>query len=542
MHRLLIPALAGFLLSACTATDVVQPADANGRAAARPDGYRLVHLRADAPPQPGEAGAPLVRTLAQAVERVAAGGTILIHPGEYTAESVHITRPMTIEAAGGAKPVIRTTTDLQGVFVEHVEGTVVFRGLEFRNDFAEIFRGDVPVFSYSIRGGPQFANVLVEDSDFIMRTGGHASGIQFSGGGIADNSRFVVRRSTFTGGRAGVASTGNAVRPPASAIEIRESRFTGQRPAHPDISNFAIQVRSPDVTIAGNTILDCGDRCINVFGGEFQVADNVMRDCGIAYCIQAVGSGAIVRNQLSNSIAGEYDSFFHHVLLLAGQTDAIVEDNDILGCGHGQCITAVFRATGEIRNNRITARHGERTRIAIVLSDNSGGDSPETDRGASFQVSGNIITGEGSLAATDPDNPDAYPYSVAALVNEGHSTMTAAGNTIRDANHGVITRTGSVMTGSRNTISGVRVGIGTFANAGATNFNWNDVQAFRAFDIVTETGTDITCNWWGGDDGAPQNFFGSPASSVYVPWATEPVAATGAGDCTGGLFTKKPTR
>lgn len=324
---------------------------------------------------------------------------------------------------------------------------------------------------------------------------------------------------------------------PPSAIEIRESRFVGQRPADPGISNFAIQVRSQDVSIDDNTFLDCGDRCVNV-SGVFQFTDNVMADCGTRYCIQTVGRGTVARNEMSNAVTGAYDSFFHHVLLLLA-ADVVVENNDIDGCGHGQCITAVLRSTGEIRNNRITARHGERTRIAIVLSDNAGGNDERTDRGSTLSVTGNAISGMGGNAGIEPDNPEAYAYNVAAFVNEGHSTLTANQNTINGANYGFITRTGSVTQGTRNVVTTARVGIGAFDDASRTQLNWNDIIAFRAFDVPDETDTDITCNWW---DGAPSNFFGAPSRSVYTPWANQPVAATGSGECTGGLAAKKGPR
>ena len=364
------------------------------------------------------------------------------------------------------------------------------------------------------------------------RLGGHASGVFYSGGGIPGNSHLIVRHSTFTGGRAAIGSTRGSAGRPASRIDIHDNRFSGQRSADDVASNFAVQVNHSDATIRNNVFTDCGVRCINA-GGVLQVLDNQLSQCGTAVCVAAFGqaSARIAGNHMSNVIAGEYDSWFHHVIFVHN-TQAIIEDNDIDGCGFGQCITANVRANGDMRNNRITVRHGERTRIGIVLSDNQGGDAEETDRGGSFRLTGNVLIGVGGNADAEPDNPDAYPFTIGAFVNEGHSTMTAVGNTVTGANYGFITRTGSVLEGTQNTLSSLRVGVGTFANAGPTNLNWNDILAFRAFDLVTQEGTDITCNWWGG---APSNYFGEPDPSTYTPWANQPVAATGTGQCTGGL-------
>lgn len=517
------------VLSACGTADIAAPAAVTRDAAARPGGHRVVILRASMPDAPGDAGAPVANNLVAAVAAVAAGGTIRVHPGDYSAESVLIDKPVTIEGVGSAKPVFRTVSDLQGIRLQHGGGTVTLRGLEFRNDFAGTLG-----FSYSIRATGGFANVTVEDSDFIMKTGGHASALFASNGGIVGGSRLTVTRSRFIGGRAGIAAVGNAVLPGPSAIAISDSRFEGQREAVPGIGSFAIQVRSADVSIERNVFIDCGRLCANV-SGTFAVTDNEFADCGATYCLHAFsGAGTIARNRMSNSVPGDEEWFLHHVLLLNSSVSATVEDNEVDGCGYGQCIVAIARASGVIRNNRITARHGDRTRIGIVLSDGEAGNSAATDRGASFTVTGNVLTGLGGPADPAPDDPASYAFSVSGLQAEGHSTMRADANAVHGADIGMLVRTGSVMEGERNRVNRVRAGIVAVDVGTRATLRWNDITRYRrALDQSGHTGSDLTCNFWDTPAG-PQNYSSSQGASLFSPWATEPVAASSGGTCSGG--------
>lgn len=73
------------------------------RAAGMP-GSSLTHSHVR-PPGGAPAG-PVVQTLNDAVARVAAGGTLRVFPGTYSADRVNPTKGVTIEAVGAERPTI----------------------------------------------------------------------------------------------------------------------------------------------------------------------------------------------------------------------------------------------------------------------------------------------------------------------------------------------------------------------------------------------------------------------------------------------------
>lgn len=434
--------------------------------------------------KPGSKGAPVVATLADAVERVESGGTITVFSGEYElAEEVIIDRPVTIEPGKGASPVIKNIGQYAFVVTGVQAGPVVFNDLTFINTAG----------SSSLMA--QGSDVRVSGSSFDA---GNGTAGAYAGTGATLN----IENSTFTNGLVGAYSSGDG-----TELNISSSTFSGH-------SLVGVQHQSQ----AAGT-----------------VKDNTMSSCGTNGCVRMITSGKVdlLDNTFSDDTpSSEVDGFFHHVVLYS-QSEGLVSGNLFDGCGHGQCIAGIDGSTLEVSDNEFNIYEEHETRFVIVGSDGTGGQDPY-GREVDLLVTNNLISGTGGRYESDPNNPDAYAIKLGGLLIENLGRMEAYGNTIENANMGISVLSGGILVhGSDNDIKHVRTAIAAYDLAGLgdsfARLRSNDFSGYTVsvLNDAFSPGSDMSCNWWGTAVG-PQNAEGGRSSvSLYTPWASSPVAGTG---------------
>lgn len=493
---LLLPLLVAAACGEIPTDTALAPDDAG---LARAGGYQVVIVRPNAPPQANSAGAPVVDNIADAVDRVAAGGTLKVFPGTYTTEGVVIDKAVTLEAAGNGAAVIRNE-DVTTALRVAGGGSLTVRGLEFENSGsrASILATDAP------------AAVDVSDAAFRVTDNGF-TGIDFRQ--RASGTALTLERSSFEGGSYGVIAI-------VAGAEVRENTFSGQRWVSLYLATHAT------------------------------VEDNAMTDCGDNACIFAVGgsTGTIADNALSNARTGpgpidegpgqpipQY-AFFHHVLLIFGGSDMAITGNEIDGCGWGQCIATGVGAHALIEDNVITAYQAQGTRIGIVVGDGQGGSAP-AGSGSNAVVRNNQLNGVSDN--TDRSDQNDYAYRLAALQAEGiGSTLVAEGNTIGNAAHGIVSRAAASVSGSGNDADLMQQATAIWGDGSEMVLNGSDFTDYlHAIDAGGTAASDLTCNWWGSGAGPSGVSNSNPqGAALYTPWATSPIAATGqTNGCTGGL-------
>lgn len=493
-----LPLLFTFLiLAACgdLATEApLSPADAE---LARAGGFNTVLVKPGMPAQATSAGAPVVSTIADAVDRVAAGGTIKVFAGTYVTADVVIDKAVTLESAGNGQAVIRSENVTAALRVAG-GGSLTVRGLEFENSGsrASILVTDAP------------AAVDVSDAAFRVTDNGF-SGIDFRQ--RASGTALSVERSSFEGGSYGVIAM-------VAGAEVRESAFSGQR--------WVSLYLATDATVENNVMTDCGDNaCIFAVGGS---------------------SGAIAGNTLSNARTGPgpHDegqgiptyAFFHHVILVFTGSDVEITGNEIDGCGWGQCIATGVGAHALIEDNVITAYQAQGTRIGIVVGDGAGGDAP-AGNGSSAVVRNNQLIGVS--ANTDRSDPNQYAYRVSGFQAEGiGSSLVAEGNLISNAALGIGARMAASVSGSGNAADLLRLATAIRDTDSEMTLHGSDFTDYlEAIQAGGSTSSSLTCNYWGSAGGpSGVGLSSGQTSALYTPWAETPIAATGqTTGCTGGL-------
>lgn len=319
-----------------------------GRSAAPPKGRApLVYVWSGAGPPPATT-APSVRTLKAALKLVQPGGTIRMFDGTYDVMGLVVDRPVTIEAAPGADPVIKTKgSGAVGIFVSQVSaGTVTFRGIAYELSVVEGLQ------RIGILAQAEYDEVVIEDSRFEMETvfGESAIGVS-AGASSAPGGRVEVRGSTFRGGTSGA----YAVR--GGHMDVFASDFSGHW-----FSGIQYQ-----------------DRATGRADG------NTLSDCGLVGCIRAPSAGPleIVGNALSNDNAREVwygIVVLEHPVIPGILPDVLIEGNHVLGTGGNDGDRAfdldgirVFRGEATIRDNTVSdAGHGVRVQeLTATLSENA---------------------------------------------------------------------------------------------------------------------------------------------------------------------------
>jgi len=205
-----------------------------------------------------------------ALAAVPPGGKIELCSGTFTADSVEITKPVTIEAATDAvtPPVIQTNVDgANGFAIDAVRsGTVAFRRLSFTSTGTGVT---------SIAAFTTYDQVTVDTSTFTLGPG--SQGV-FGGSSTVTGAKVVVMNSSFTGGDLGVYASGdgdevgNPIVATAPHFDVLNSRFH-------DFTFSGIQYQvGASGRISGNTVTACGfDGCIRSrFDNQIEISGNAV--------------------------------------------------------------------------------------------------------------------------------------------------------------------------------------------------------------------------------------------------------------------------
>ena len=205
-----------------------------------------------------------------ALAAVPPGGKIELCSGTFTADSVEITKPVTIEAATDAvtPPVIQTNVDgANGFAIDAVRsGTVAFRRLSFTSTGTGVT---------SIAAFTTYDQVTVDTSTFTLGPG--SQGV-FGGSSTVTGAKVVVMNSSFTGGDLGVYASGdgdevgNPIVATAPHFDVLNSRFH-------DFTFSGIQYQvGASGRISGNTVGACGSNgCIRSrFDNQIEISGNAV--------------------------------------------------------------------------------------------------------------------------------------------------------------------------------------------------------------------------------------------------------------------------
>lgn len=445
----------------------------------------LVHPKGEVP---GSQGAPVVDNFADAIARVASGGTVGVFAGEYDIdEIIVIDRSLTIEPIGSALPLIRSTGGHAFLVAGVTEGIVTFRGLSFEN-----------------KGGH---SSISADSSTVLITGSVFDATGGTAGAFAWRSaKLTIEGSTFTNGVVGAFASGEE-----TDLTLRSSTFSSH-------NLVAVQYQ---------------------WGADGLMEGNNLSDCGLSACTRAfLGSSVDIKtNVFSDDISdSEVNGFFHHIVIYSGATGR-VSDNLFDGCGHGQCVGAINGAVLDVSKNEFRIYENQKTRFVIVGSDGTGGNDPH-GREVDITVTDNVITGIGGNSSIDPGNPDAYAIKLGGLLIENLGKMTAHRNTIKNANMGISVLSGGfLIAGQDNKIENVRAAVAAYdlhgLGASYANLRSNDFTGY-AVAVLNDSfdpSSNLTCNWWATPAG-PLNSQGALSSvSLYTPWATQPVAGSAITSC-----------
>lgn len=518
-----------------------------------PNGFAIVRVKATAPTAP-QAQAPVVNNLADAVARVAAGGTILVDAGTWEAADIIIDKSLTVEPAqAGERPVIRNSA----TFAFRVTGgdAVTFRGLAF----------DVGQNHSAINATGGYGNLVVDGAAFTVTTG--TTGV-FAGSSTASNAKVTVTNSTFEGGALGVFFAG-------ARADTRNNTFDNhsfggiqyQGGASGTIegnsstrcgTNGCIRVQNPNgVVIAGNTVHNEHPRnvqsgIIAFGGGDVTVEDNVVLGAGgagreaaghpLRFGIQvnSAPNTPMEATVLRNRVGGAYQG-----ITLNTVHRGRVEENRVDPCGAWSCITV---NGGQSSGANVQVR---RNTVRSVL-----------DRRTFFAVQSNWAANSGVLSVTDNDVAGATapgnagdPATYALDIGFQNGTWFPGGqegiplgapvefsrNRIANAAVGVRAFHGGVIEGRDNVFTRIYGEVFGAHDRGINRLQFNDVNGYhRALAMsgsdvggAAHNGTlEVRCNYWGG--GAPVNTWPAPEDS-YTPYATSPIAGTGATSCSGGL-------
>lgn len=524
-------------------------------------GFPLVLVREGASASTA-AGAPVVDNFVDALDRVAAGGTIRVHDGTYDVANVPIDKAVTIEPAAGAAPLIRTGLTNGFRITNVAQGTVTIRGLSFE------IHGLRAILAFN-----QYDQVIVEDSRFISTAGPQTPfglPIGFVSVGVAANlsptSKFIARRNTFVGGHWALIASG------------ARAEFIGNTAT--DLATGGIQFETFSIgRMEGNTLDRCGrSRCIGVAtgsavvvsgnvirnahprrvrsgislfgGGEATITDNdvvgtggagsTLFDHAFDFGIEASGNPMIAPAVVTiarNTVGGAYQGIW-----LASVMRATVDDNRVNPCGGWSCITvfgnALVGANIQVRRNTLRSVLERRTFFALQSSwaQNSG----------TLSFTDNDIAG-----ATPPSSPaDPSTYSLQIAYQNGNwfppglegiaqgAAVEFSRNRISNAQVGVRAFHGGTIEGRDNVFTGIFGEAFGAHDRGIARLRFNDVIDYVSpfglsgspiADLPHRGTLDAQCNYWGG--GAPHNVHPSIPPSSYTPYATAPIAGTGATSC-----------
>lgn len=493
--------------------DAVAPTDPGGLvAAAPPGGFPTVQVR---PNVPAQARGAVTNNLADAVARVAAGGTIVVHAGTYVTHDVPIDKPVTIE--GRDDPLIVNQSGSASLVIGGVgSGAVTIRGIAFRDDVG------------THASGPAGSIALESDFDHVVLDGNTFTG-------VVGETRSIRQRAVTGAG--------------APTLTVQDNTFErGSRAL--SIFNFG----GPDVIVSltGNDVRDFTDRTFFLTAVSGTVADNDFTRCGLN-CVfpQAVGSltvegnrfdactanaavlglgtgciffrfadlGIVRGNHLSDRTTGTGEHFPILVLNVSGFPTAgeyLIEDNVLDGCGEGHCIVTDGTTVATVRGNHLTAYPADGTVSGIRSAALSGpGDDVIEDNFVTGSLEGITVNGGGAVAVVSRNTVSDVHFGLGVL--NGAVVTAGIDNVFSNVGHAVALTTGPSGTGSAT------VNQSDFTNVHVSPVFFDDPGAIA----------DLTCNWWGSAGGP--DLTGIPAGIELVPFAESPIAGTGTTTCSGGL-------
>jgi len=542
-------------LTACADAPVTAPAapPTPRLNAGPPNGFATVRVKLTAP-SASQAKAPIVNNLADAVARVADGGTILVDAGTWEAGDIIIDKSLTVEPANaGERPVIVNS----GYVAFSVTGgdLVTFRGLAF----------EVGANYSAIYARGAYGKLVVDGTDFTLTTG--TTGI-LAGSSTAANAKVTVTNSTFSGGAIGVFFAGAHAETRNNTFDNHSFSGIQYQSASSGIIEGnsstrcgrvgCIRVHSPSgVVIAGNTVHNEHPRTVQTgilafAGGTVTIQDNVVLGAGgvgrdVAHhpfsrgiLVSGSPTAPMEATVLRNRVSGAYEG-----IILATIHRGQVEENRVDLCGAWSCI-AIFGgqsdgAIVQVRRNTLRSSLARRTFFAVqsTWASNSGVLSITDNDIAATAAPANVndpATYGLDIAFQNgvwyPGGQEGIPLGTAVEFSRNRISNTAVG--VRAFHGGVIEGRDNVFTRIFGEVFGAH-------DRGVNRLQFNDVNGYhRALAIsgssvggAAHNGTlEVRCNYWGGS--APVNTAPAPEES-YSPYATAPIAGTGATSCSGGL-------
>jgi hypothetical protein len=318
----------------------------------------------------------------------------------------------------------------------------------------------------------------------IQTPGGQGTPPVFIVDGVQSGTVRFVDLTFLLGGR-GIVPDGTYDR-----VEIDSSRFGGREGTNQiAINPFPSSVAGARVDITNSVFTNLG---LGVFG------------------VAAVETN--VRNNVFDTHSGGSVVFSWHGALDSHSFGTIAE-NVFRNCSNAGCIRLLSSGQTVVAGNRFEAGQQPLTLSVIHASITSfGPGGPKT-------IEDNVIAG---VAGSSPNSGDwAFPMGI-SIFDPHQANHIIRRNRITNARTAIVTSVPVLITD--NVIQGGNI---AFSASGAVVARNNDILGAAGSFLSTANGVeDFRCNYWGSPSG-PTNPQGG---ARFTPWATQPVAGTGA-DC-----------
>ncbi len=484
----------------------------------------------------GDSNANTFETMDGALAAVAVNGTVAVCDGTHAVEGVIVSRPVTIEAKGGAAPVLQTAAQSATFFVDgYTAGTVVIDGLNF--EITTPYPGPDGLNTYAIYATGTYAGLTVRNATFTVGP--------VARGGIAVITSTVaptvsVDNVSIDGGVFAIAAID-------VTLDVTNSQFLNGR-------NRRVQYSRSSGRIEGNSFSDCGSAwCVHVrdpqssvdivnntfaahtltgvsapdlntpvfirLGATATVTGNDIQGCGYWSCISVEsGATALITGNTFTHVAGTPGFQFISNIEARINASVIVDGNQHTSCGYA-CYKILDASTAVIRNESVNVTQGHGTGPVLV----GARDDPA--------VGNNVITFKDNVVtATAPTDPlDGSTYAAQDGVGISWTDATLNRNTFTHVRAGVVVHSAGTVTGSDNVFTDPFIGM-SIHDSGTAQFNYNDfVNPVHAIEDFNGT-SNLRCNWWGSAAG-PQGILQPIPAAVWTPFATAPIAGTGNGGC-----------
>ena len=244
----------------------------------------------------------------------------------------------------------------------------------------------------------------------------------------------------------------------------------------------------------------------------------VVAGSGVVACGVAAGTVTVSTHDCAGvgPAAPEWEQECAAIISSFRGVDVTVEGNTLHSCARFACYKIGDGTMITIRNETIHVPNGHGTQQVL----NAGRNPDWTGVGNTVVFEDNVMTGSGV-----GDASDASTYPAQTGLGVYHGQVTAERNSFVQVGTGVDVGGEGMLSGRDNTFDQMATAVGFVDAAATVNFSFNNFTGQITGIGFADTGTDLTCNWWG-DEAGPQNAGGIPVE-VYVPWATGPVAKCG---------------